>query len=729
MTIVAPVKTSFTGGELTPRMYGQFQLPRYLSAAKKLLNFKIQPQGPAERRGGTKYIAATKFPLKQARLIEFVFNESQAYVLEFGDQYVRFYRNRAQIISGTPVEVATPYLEADLKYIYTAQSKDVLYIACPGYAPRTLSRTSDTSWTLTTLSFTWGPFLGENTTATTITPSAVTGSITLTASAATFLPGHVGASWKLSEPAGFLNYSAWTPGEAVTVGVLRKFGNNVYEAQSNATTSNIAPLHDDGDVSDGTVVWRYLHSGAGYATITAYTSPTVVSATVVKRLPRAAATKYWAEGAWSPVQGYPAVVALFDQRVIWAATISRPLTMWFSKTGDFQNFDLGESLEDEAISYTIDADQQQRILWIKVRAVLIIGLPGGEFKCSASSQDNPITPTDIRVIQQTGYGSTSSYAIKPILIADKLLFVQRGGRKLREFAFDFSGQTYTAEDLAAVAEHITNARIKELAYQAEPDNVIWAVLQTGDLAALTYYRSEDVIAWTQHTLGGVSDGSGTPAKIESACVIPGSDGLDEPYLLSQRYINGSVVRYVELLTEPLRDDQAQAQAFYIDAGVTYSGAATSVLTGLSHLEGATVQVLVDGATHPDRVVSSGQITLDAPTVLAHVGLGYNSDLETLPQEEGARNGTAMGKYQKIVDARILVRRTLGLQVGTDFTALDQLPARSASDMMDTAPPLYTGFEDVTLNSVDELSATLCIRQSMPLPAIIQAVLPNVDIGY
>ena len=176
--------TSFVSGELGAKLDGRTDFAKYSTGAKTLENFLIHPQGSATRRVGTKFIAEVKDSSKKTRLIPFEFSTVQTYILEFGDQYMRVYKDQGQVLSGgSAFEISTPYLEAELFDLKFAQSADVMYICHPNHDARKLSRTGHTAWTLTQIAFTDGPYLSENTTATTITPSGTTGSITLTASA------------------------------------------------------------------------------------------------------------------------------------------------------------------------------------------------------------------------------------------------------------------------------------------------------------------------------------------------------------------------------------------------------------------------------------------------------------------------------------------------------------------------------------------------------------------
>lgn len=156
MARVHPFQSNFTAGELSPRLEGQVDFKKYFNGCSELTNMIVYPHGGATRRGGMYFVSEVKDSTKEVRIVPFEFNVTQSYVLEFGNQYIRFYKDNGQIQSGAAAyEIATPYLEAELQELHFAQSADVMYICHSNHAPRKLSRTGHTSWTLTTPTFQW----------------------------------------------------------------------------------------------------------------------------------------------------------------------------------------------------------------------------------------------------------------------------------------------------------------------------------------------------------------------------------------------------------------------------------------------------------------------------------------------------------------------------------------------------------------------------------------------
>ena len=210
------------------------------------------------------------------------------------------------------------------------------------------------------------------------------------------------------------------------------------------------------------------------------------------------------------------------------------------------------------------------------------------------------------------------------------------------------------------------------------------------------------------------------AIVESVTSIP-SGAEDQVYVSVKRVIDGSTVRHIEFIkTIEFGDDVTDA--FFVDSGLTYDSTATSTITGLNHLEGEVVSILADGATHPDRTVSAGAITLDRSASKVHVGYGYSSVLETLRIEAGADDGVAQGKIKRIHGVTARLYKTVGVEFGPDLSNLDRLPFRDSSMAMDEAIPIFTGDKEVYFPSGYENDARVVVRQIQPLPMTVLAIM-------
>ena len=227
----SPIQTSFTSGELTPRLNGRVDLKKYYDSASTIKNFQVISTGGITKRPGTRHIAEIKTSTGSnsgARLIPFIFSKTQAYILEFGHNYIRFFKDEGQIYSSgtTPYELTTTYTAAQIDDIEYVQSADTMFIVHPDHIPRKLTRTAHTTWTITDITFTDGPYLATNTTTTTMAPSATgTGSRTFTASASTFASTDVGRSIRYYDSTtstkfwGWGEITAFTSATVVTVDV------------------------------------------------------------------------------------------------------------------------------------------------------------------------------------------------------------------------------------------------------------------------------------------------------------------------------------------------------------------------------------------------------------------------------------------------------------------------------------------------------------------------------
>jgi hypothetical protein len=313
--------------------------------------------------------------------------------------------------------------------------------------------------------------------------------------------------------------------------------------------------------------------------------------------------------------------------------------------------------------------------------------------------------------------------VTPVRVGYSVLMTQASGRKVKEVSYNFQQNGYVTADLTALAEHVTRTGIQQTVWHREPYVAMWAVRTDGQLLGFTFNREQDVVGWHRHILGGAfSTGN---AVVESVCVIPSPDrDHDELWLIVKRTINGTTKRYVEYLESEYADGDLQADAFYVDCGATYSGAPATTISGLSYLEGQTVQVLADGAAHPDRVVTSGAITLQLSASKVQVGLGYVSTLQTNRINAGAADGTAQGKTKRINKMVLRFYNTLGAKAGPDENNLDELNFRTGSDLMDQPPPLFTGDKLMEWPSGYDFDGYIMVRQEQPLPMTVVAIMPQ-----
>jgi len=850
MARVAAELTNFTGGELSPRLDGRNDLTKYSSSCKRLDNFIIYPHGAAARRSGTTFVAEVADSDNKTRLIPFEFSTTQTYMLEFSNLKIRFYKDNGSILEGNKTitgitqanpavvtssshgysngdevlissvsgmtevngkrflvagvttntfqltdkdgtninstsytayssggvankvyEIATPYTTAQLFDLKFAQSADVMYITHPSHEVEKLSRTGHTSWTLSDVDFTKGPMQDANTTDTTLNPgqSAVGTGIALVASAVTGING--------------------------------------------------------GSGFQSTDVGRFVFLSAGYAKITGVTDTTNATITIITALDSASATADWRLGAFSDTTGHPSCVTFFEQRLVFAGTSEQPQAIFFSRSGDYENMDAnigGTVADDDAIIYTIASNQVNAIRFMTATRTLIIGTAGGEFTVSGGGTDSAITPTNILIKKQSNHGSAN---VDSVAVGNATLFLQRAKRKLRELAYNFDVDGYLAPDMTILAEHITEGGVSQLAYQQEPNQIIWGVRGDGELIGLTYQREQQVTAWHRHIFGGrfgnatitvtdyanIDDGtriiftkadgttttftsatSSTTGKFhttssnnqtatnlktlidadsdftatvssnvvtitetsplstgfltvkslddstrlaktdegkavcESVAVIPTDDTEYQTWVIVKRTINGSTRRFVEYINNFDFTETDNTTFNFLDSALSYSGSAATTISGLDHLEGQTVSILADGATHPDKTVSSGSVTLDRSATNVKLGLAYKSILQTMRLNAGSQNGTSQAKTKRIYEITIRLYESVGVEVGESLDNMERIPFRTSSDPMDEGIPVFTGDKTVEFRGNYDTDGFIFVRQTQPLPLTILSLYPDLQ---
>jgi hypothetical protein len=292
------------------------------------------------------------------------------------------------------------------------------------------------------------------------------------------------------------------------------------EASSDGTCQATIKVHDSTE--------------KGIARVTAFTSSTKVTATVLTDFASTNASYRWAEGAWSNSEGWPSAFTFFEERACYAGTIGQPQTIWLSATDDYEKFD-DIKTPDAAFWLTIGADKRNGIRWLSGLEALCIGTNGGEWRMRATSLEERLTWENFDLKQQSSYGSKR---IQPLAVGTAVLFVDTVGRKIREMIFKDSDQKFVAPDLVALAEHITLGGITSIAFQKNPDFMLWATLAGGTLLSMAYERDQNVVAWASHPLGGTS------ASCDSVSVIPGTNE-DEVWICVAKTVDGSTVRHIE----------------------------------------------------------------------------------------------------------------------------------------------------------------------------------------
>lgn len=738
--------TSFNAGELSPLLGGRPDLEKWQAGLSYCKGMIPQVQGALMRAAGSVYVSTVKDSDDKVWLAPFVFSRSNALILEFGPEYVRFYYNRAVLLDGSdPYEVETPYLAADLTRpdgtfgIRFEQSGDILYLACAGHAPRTLTRNANDDWTLALFIPEGGPFQDQNTvdiSATTVTVAGtytVGGAVTVTATAPLFLAGHEGGLMEIELEDG-ADTKSWQVRTKTIVGNQRRADFKFYVCTQVGPTNTTdkpaicgeeVPVHTKGKYWDGTgveqkgdgavgsigVEWEYLHSGYGWISITDVNSATEAEGVVMSRLPAELATQAthrWALPAWSDVDGWPDNVCFFRERLTWF----RGQQQWTSVAGDFKNFRArthGEVLPDSAVVISIQSAQGNAVQWVApTKNVLFVGTGGAEHTIKQQTSQQPFGPGNTQQDPETPWGGTG---LKPISVGPGVVFAEKSGRRLRLLIGGQDG--YEALDLNKY-HGLLPSPIVSAAWQQTPHEAMWCAMANGDMRAVTLQLEDKVISWHRHLSG-----------VESLAVIPSPDGTrDDVWMIVSRTINGETVRYVEYRAAEYVEGDDRALSVYSQCALTYSGVGTSSLTGLDHLEGETVNVLTNGAAHPQRTVTAGAITLQAACTKAVVGLPNPYSARLMPLEGGGSAGTSQGQKKRVhaLTARLL--DSLGGRFGPAFGTTDAVQYRTPGLAMEEAPPLFTGDKVLTFPGTFDGAATIAIEGSDDFPFTICALFPE-----
>ena len=660
----APSISAFTSGELSPRLEGRVTLEKYQTGLADLTNMIVLPQGGATRRPGTEFIGEVKASSVKNRLIPFQFKTTDTYILVFGNQTMRVIRNGSQVLNGTSKTISAA----------TKASPGVLTATSHGFS------NGDEIYIDSVAGMT--ELNGRNY----LVANVTTHTFTLTDLFATAI--------------NTTNFTTYTSGGTAT---------EIFEVASPYTEANLP----DVNFAQSADTLYMVHPSYAIRTLTrsAHNNWTFATPSI--------------SGSPSPAlnssDNYPSVVSFFEQRLVFANTNNNPQTLWFSKNADYLNFTVGTNADD-ALIYTIASNTVDSIRWLSATRVLTVGTSGGEYVVTASN-DGPVTPTTTLIRKYSNYGTAQ---VAPVQVADVTLFLQRGGRKLREFKYvgDVDTSGYQAPDMTILAEHITDGGIEALAFQQEPDSIVWCVRADGTLLGLTYRREEQVVAWHKHVIGGVF-GSGQ-AVVESIATLPTDTGEDDLYMIVKRTINSVTKRYVEKL-KAFDFGSVTTGAFFVDSGLSYSGSATTSLTGLYHLQGQTASVLGNGASHATKTVADGGITTDFSVTTAAVGLGFTSSMKTLRLESGSVDGTSQGKPKRIHAVTTRLFETVGVEVGTSSSSVERIPFRDSSMDMDTAVSLFTGDKEIEFTGgFEDDQDRIYLQQTQALPLTVLALFPRLN---
>lgn len=765
---------SFRSGEWNPSLHARIDLRSYAEALATCYNFYVLPEGGAANRPGFEYVDATKYHDKRSRLKQFQFSVVETYMLEFGERYIRFYRNGGRIIlpedpaawasgadyaagnyasdagvhyyckvshtaagSNQPgaggnwtdywhaltdsvVEIPTPYVADDLPLLKFTQSADVLSIFHPAYPPRELARTDHHVWTLTDMVF--EPQIATPTGLSVTTETVGTGS-TERAYRVTAVSAQTGEESLASTTATVETDTDgnWIEGEYIELGWTAVSGASRYNVYKNKNG-----------------VYGYI----GTTTETTFTDDKIAPDLIDTAPPQTARMPFSGEDE------YPGVGEYFEQRFVFGRTNNAPQTIHTSQSGQFQNMNISEpAKDDDAITFTLAGRKVNEIRALVGLSDLIVMTSGAEWRIKGPDGYLKATqPPDAKA--QSHHGSSH---VPPLVVANTVLFVQTSGSIVRDLGYAFDVDGYKGFERSATAKHLLlNKQITEWCYAQAPDSVIWAIRNDGVLLSLTYQDEHEVYGWSWHETDGEFE------SIES--VREGNE--DAVYAVVKRTIGGETKRYIERLHT--RRFENAIDAFFVDSGLTYDAGDVSylvtengeilstedaaslapesttsmisvvdaveslTLNGLDHLEGKTVSILADGNVKPPQVVTNGAVTITPSASVVHVGLPYTGRLKTMPIDTGqGQRGKKMLAGSVYID--LLDSRGLWAAPGDDESRAVEYKQRT-NENYDEETRLKTGRIHIALNADWEQNGVVTVLQRDPLPVTVLAITPEVEYG-
>lgn len=671
--------TSFSGGEVTPEFWGQITDAKFQTGLATCRNMVVLPHGPVSNRAGFAYVNTAKTPSKRTRLIPFTYSTTQTMVLEFGETYVRFHTAGATLLlTGSPYEVITPYLEADLFDIHYVQSADVLTLCHPNHAPRELRRLGATNWTLTTISFV--PSL--------VAPTGVT---------ATALGGGAGTTYS------YVVASVNATGlEESAKSLVATCDNNLLQTgksnQINWSTTG-ASRYNVYKQSNG--LYGYIGQTDGLVFV-----DDNITANLGKTPPEI-------QDPFAGAGNYPGAVSYFEQRRCFGGSLNEPQNLRMTRSGTESNLTYSiPTRDDDSINIRVAAREANTIRHVVPLANLVLLTAAAEWRVTSVNSD-AITPSSISVKPQSYIGANN---VQPVIVNNNIIYAASRGGHLREMAFNSQSGGYITGDLSLRAPHLFNGfDIVDMTASKAPYPLIWAVSSSGQLIGMTYVPEQQVGALHRHD---------TEGAFESCCVVAeGSE--DVLYVVVKRNVNGSDTRYIERMQT--REFTTLADSFFVDAGATYSGAAVSTLSGLTWLEGKTVKVLGDGAVFPDKVVASGSITLEQACSKIQVGLPIVSDVFTLPLSAQVDESLAQGRQKNINKVWLRVNKSSGVFAGPTLDKLIQYKQRT-TEPYGSPPRVITDELEISLSNDWQSGGQIYIRQTDPLPLTVVSMTVEVVLG-
>ena len=728
------VQNSLNGGVLSPYLATRSDLEGYTNRLEVCENFIPLPFGGAKTRPGTRFVAPAKNNGTPV-LIPFEYSTLQPYMIELGDQYMRFYtpNGRIAVSSGTITAVVN---NAGLVQITSAGhglSTGHYVSISRALGAQALNK----EWVITVIdanNFTLNSSVyngGWTTGGVWVRPVEIGSPYTAAqlsqvrwaqSSDALYLvhpsvpPQRLtrasDTSWTLTQIV-FIDgpyYAAIvvTPGELVSTIPLTP---PAFAAGAAITVTASAALFVASDV--GRLIRMQTGTAWGYVRITGFTSSTVVNATVVNSLTSTAAKLTWRLGAFGTGPGYPSVISFFQQRLVYATTAAEAQKMWFSTTGSFTDFSpslsTGTVSASDAVTYQLGSGRVNKIRWLVTGQQLLIGTAGEEFSLTGANAEaiSATNPPLVRLNSAEGCSDVPAFRV-----GGQTVFVQRSGREIRSVQYDFASDNFLTTESSLPAEHYFRvATVVWGAYQPRPYRVAYFVMSDGTCNVFTFYPIEKVQAWSRFTTNGSYKHVGVMANANGTS--------DQAWFVVERVVNSVTYRYIE----------REEVATNTDSNLVYTGPPdTTALSGFEHLEGGTVAVIGDNAVYDRQTVAAGNVsvaygnTLGPAATVVECGLMIPTPtlvpVQPVPDDQF---GSTRGRRKQWAKLWVSLIDTMGLTIEKT-----EIPYRTPGDAMDTAVPYFTGEKLITILGNDRVK-TFTIRQTLPLSAHVRAYFGQMNV--
>ena len=736
-------------------MQGRTDFQKYFNAATRIENFVVLPHGPVTRRPGTYFAAEVKTSTQKTRLIPFTFSTEQAYILEFGNGYIRFYKDDGQIqSSGSAYEISSPYLEAELFDIKFAQSADVMYLVHPSHPVKKLSRTGHTSWTLNTVSFSGSPSPGIS--GSNNRPSTVTFFEQRLVFAGT--NNNPQTIW-FSKAGDYENFTTGTNDDDAMIYTIASNQVNAIQAMKATRTLIVMTTGGEYAVSAGsgiaitpTKISIVKQSNYGSSGVDALS---IGNATIflqrAKRKIRELAYNFDSDGYVAPdltiladhisetgiiqmdyqQEPYSVVWGVRNDGVLVGLTYNRleNVVAWHRHILGGKS-DTGKTIKQQKITFTsnlTNVNTTNNTITLSSH-----GLSTGDqvYYYASSNKIGGLSNSKVYYVisvdantiklakSSSGASAGTAISLTSAPGSDTTQFIYQGVNINNNFIFSVAHGFKTGDHIfyKNSGTAITGLAENTKYYISKIDDNQFQLFQDEGLNTVINLSSAHSSEQIDKIL--------THAKVESVAVIDGDTDEDQVWVIVERYINGAKKRYVEYFT-PFEFNKDLTKFHFMDSGLTYSGGETGTLTGLNHLEGETVSIIGEGSVQTSKVVNGGSITIDVATEEANVGLLYSSDLQTMRLDEGYTE-TTQTKTKRVYDLSVRFLDTIGASVGPSSDNLTSLDFRDSSASMDLPVPLFTGDKQIEFDVGHGTEGLIYIKQPQALPMTILGIYPRLE---